>query len=285
MNQADFDAFAVMAGEEMLKRVGAALERKLAARGLADMSAISPDVQEQLYREAVMETAVHMPGVDLAMLDRVLDGIFRSDLSDAVQRLVSESGEPYDAFDFASGRDAAVAMAFFGLPVAPMDRESGAITASLTNQIDAVVEAFETSQADLVGYSSALAPFYVLITDCQDTVARLLKSEPKAARIAALFERDGLPLPEPLGTPFVKACWIFRRRPDDRVGGLMYIDPRDDWGSYFFFAGFMEGEEPKGAGDDGLKPVSRQLLYALLRSPDAHSFVQGSKKPAPMTAH
>lgn len=285
MDQSDFDAFALMAGEEMLKRVGAAVERKLAARGLANMSEISPDIQEQLYREAAMETAIHMPGIDLTMLNRVLDGIFRSDLSDAVQRLLSRSGEPFDAFDFASGRDAAVLMAFFGLPVAPMERVSGAITSPLTTEIDAVVEAFETSQADLVGYSSALAPFYVLITDCQDTVAQVLKTEPKAARIAALFERDGLPLPEPLGTRFVKACWIFRRQPDDRVGGLMYIDPRDDWGSYFFFAGFMEGEEPKGAGDGGLKPVSRQLLYALLRSPDAHSFVHGAQKSAPMTAH
>ena len=285
MDQSDFDAFALMAGKEMLKRVGAVLEGKLTARGVENFTALSPDIQEQLYRDAVMEAAIHMPGVDLAMLNRVLDGIFRSDLSDAVQRLVRESGAPYDAFDFASGVDAAVLMAFFGLPVAPMERVSGALTAPLTTEIDAVVEAFETSQADLVGYASAQAPFYVLITDCQDTVAQLLTSEPKAARIADLFERDGLPLPKRLGTPFVKACWIFRRRPDDRVGGLMYIDPRDDWGSYFFFAGFMDGDEPKGAGDSGLKPVSRQLLYALLRSPDAHSFVQGAQKPAPMTAH
>ena len=285
MNQSDHDAFAVMAGEAMLKRVGVVLTRKLEARGLAGLAAISPELQEQLYREAVMETAIHMPGADLAMLNRVLDGIFRSDLSDAVRRLASQSGEPYDAFDFASGRDAAVLMAFFGLPVAPMERVSGAITSALTTEIDAVVAAFESSEADLVGYSSAQALFYVLITDCQDTVAQVLKSEPKAARIADLFQRDGLPLPEPLGTPFVKACWIFRRRPGDRVGGLMYIDPRQDWGSYFFFAGFMDGQEPRGAGDGGLKPVPRQLLYALLRSPDAHSFVQGTPKPGPMTAH
>jgi hypothetical protein len=285
MDQSDFDAFAVMGGEEMLKRAGEALGRRLSARGLTDLAAVSPDIQEQLYREAVMETAVHVPGVDLAMLSRVLDGIFRSDLSDAVQRLVGESGEVYDAFDFASGVDAAVLMAFFGLPVAPMERVSGAITSPLTNEIDAVVEAFATSKADLVGYSSALAPFYVLITDCQDTIAQVLKSEPKAARIADLFARDGLPLPEPLGVPFVKACWIFRRRPNDRVGGLMYLDPRDDWGSYFFFAGFVEDGEPKGAGPDGLKPISRQLLYALLRSPDAHSFVQGTPKPITPTSH
>jgi hypothetical protein len=97
MDQTDVDPFVAMAGEEMLKRVAEALEHKLATRGLADLKAVSPDIREQFLRDAVMETAIHMPGVDFAMLLQVLDGIFRSDLGDAVQRLVGESSEPYDA--------------------------------------------------------------------------------------------------------------------------------------------------------------------------------------------
>ena len=89
---------------------------------MTDLAAVSPDIQEQLYRAAVMETAVHVPGVHLAMLSRVLDGIFRSDLREAVQRLVGESGEGFDVFGFRSGVDAAVLMGFFGMPVAPMER-------------------------------------------------------------------------------------------------------------------------------------------------------------------
>ena len=66
----------------------------------------------------------------------------------------------------------------------------------------------------------------------------------------------------------------------------MYMDPRDDWGSFFLFAGFMEEGQPMGGGDHGgLKPVPRQLLKALLQAPDAHSFVRGQAGPTSSTAH
>jgi len=273
-------------GKELLGRAEARLNEKLAARGLTALNETSLDVQEQLVREAIIETAFQVPGADLALLNSILDGVFRAELLDALRTILPGLSSPFEALDFASGADAALIMAFFGLPVAPMERGSGQITAPLSANLDQVAANFEATDADLVGYSTCEAPFYVLFTDCHDTVARMLRSEAKLDRIRTLFERDYLPLPEDRGTPFAHACWIFRRQTGDRVGGFMYMDPRDDWGSFFLFAGFMEGGQPKGGGDHGgLKPVPRQLLKALLQAPDAHSFVRGQAKPPPATAH
>lgn len=286
MNPSDFDPFAQLMGQELLGRAVDRLNEKLAARGLTALDQTSVDVQEQFVREAITETAFLVPGADLAMLNSILDGVFRSELRDALQAILPGLSAPFEALDFASGVDAALIMAFFGLPVAPMERGSGQITSPLSVDLGQVAADFDAIDADLVGYSTCEAPFYVLFTDCHDTVARLLRSEVKLDRIRTLFERDDLPLPEDRGTPFVHACWIFRRQRGDRVGGFMYMDPRTDWGSFFLFAGFMEDCQPKGGGEHGgLKPVPRQLLKALLQAPDAHSFVRGQTKPTPSTAH
>lgn len=286
MDPADYDAFARLVGQEMLGRAERLLKEKLASRRLADLEDISPDVQEQLVREALTETAAQVQGADLGLLQDILDGVFRTELRQAVQNVLSGLSAPYEPFDFAAGLDAALVLAFFGLPIAPMERASGRITAPLSTNLDQVTADFEATDADLVGYSTCEAPFYVLFTDCHDTVARLIASEPKLERIRVLFERDSLPLPQDHGRPFVHACWIFRRQPGDRIGGLQYFDPRDDRGAFFFFAGFLEDGRQTGGGENGgLKPVPRQLLYALLQAPDAHSFVRGAPRPAPATAH
>jgi hypothetical protein len=65
----------------------------------------------------------------------------------------------------ASGVDAAVLLAGFGLPVAPFVFRHGMLEEP-SNDIEAVLAMFSRRTEALVGYNSCDAPFYVLLTDC-----------------------------------------------------------------------------------------------------------------------
>lgn len=279
MDRQYFDQFLQSAGAELLEKAGRLLDAKVAAWGPQSFDELPPSAQETLYREAIMETAVQVAGADLNLLSRVLDATFNPRFQHALKRTLSEINGAYDAFDLATGADHALLLAFFGLPVAPMETESGDLVGTPTTDMARVVDMFDNTDAHLVGYITSQAPFYVIFGDCQDSLAEHIANTPKLERVRALFERDGLPLPTPQGEPFVKVCGLFRRYPGEEVGGLMYMDPHPDRGSFMLYAGWTEANVSKGVVQGGRKPVPRQLLYTLLQMPDAHSFVMGTGKP------
>jgi hypothetical protein len=272
-------------GGEFMALTDQVIARKLADHGLSSLTDAPPDLASRIYREASFEVASRNPEADLDTLDRVLTGMARADLRESLKRIRALVAQPYDAFAPATGKDAAIAMAFFGLPVAPMDRRSLAMMAQPSADLDTVSAMFDRAKTAFVGYSTCEANFYTLVTDCADTLARMMGTNEQVERVANLFRRDKTPLPQPRGVPFVKACAAFRRYSGEEIGSFIYSDPRPDWGSMIFSAGWMDDGEAKGTAAGGFRFVPLQLVEAFMQMPDAHSFVRGDSKPAPASMH
>ena len=79
---------------------------------------------------------------------------------DRVRSLPAMGGDP---FSMASGVDAAILLAGFGLPVAPFDF-GYSVLEKPSNEIDSVLNAFSRWRTAFVGYSVCDVPFYVLLT-------------------------------------------------------------------------------------------------------------------------
>ncbi|MGC2199362.1 MAG: hypothetical protein WA633_04320 [Stellaceae bacterium] len=93
------------------------------------------------------------------------------------------------------GIHAAVVLAGYGLPVAPFDLEEMRIRAKTSNDIDTVLDLFSRDKGAYVGYSTRLAPFYLLLTDCISTLRRLVPVHPRLSEVKELFARANQPLP------------------------------------------------------------------------------------------
>jgi hypothetical protein len=95
----------------------------------------------------------------------------------------------------ARGIHAAVVLAGWGLPIAPFDLNAMRIKATPSNDIDVVQQMFSTEKGAYVGYNTCDAPFYVLLTDCVDTLRQLVPIHPSLAELRQLFARGGDSLP------------------------------------------------------------------------------------------
>ncbi len=285
MTNDDYAKMMEMFGREFMTRIEQVAAAKLASHGFSGLDDAPSDLAAKIYREAAFEVAARNPDADLQTLDRVLTATLRADVRHGLKQMRTLTSQPYDALAAATGKDAAMVMAFFGLPVAPMDRRTLKMMAQPSSDLDEVSAMFDRAKTAFVGYSTCEAAFYTLASDCADTLARMIDTNEQMARIGDLFRRDNTPPPQPQGTPFVKACGVFRRYPGEEIASFIYADPRPDWGSILFYAGWMEDGEPKGSKDGGYKFVPLQLLNALMQMPDAHSIVRGDLKPARATAH
>jgi hypothetical protein len=153
-----------------------------------------------------------------------------------------------DAFEMTRGTYAAVVLAGYGLPVAPFDLEASRILAKPSNDIDTVLALFCRDKGAFVGYSVCDAPFYLLLTDCVQTLRQRVPVRPELSEVRKLFAR--------VASPTV---------------GLLDPDPMA--GSIMLYAGWQIDGQPDGAPNDGYLPVPRQLLRAVVNDPTvAYSF-------------
>ena len=180
-------------------------------------------------------------------------------------RLATKAGS--DAFAMTTGIYAAVVLAGYGLPVAPFDLARSRILGEPSNDIDAVLALFEPDKGAVVGYNSAASPFYVLVTDCIQTLRQRTLTWSDLSEVKELFKRNTAHLPPDPGQRFVPGMVVIPRRPGDTVSTVALLDPNPMVGSIALYAGWQVDGEPYGAPNDGYVPVPVQLLRAVVHDP------------------
>ena len=131
-----------------------------------------------------------------------------------------------------------------------------------------------------VGYNVCAAPFYVLLTDCVQTLVQKVVVHPKLVEIKTLFERPGSALPPDPGQSFVSGMAIFARLPGDTISTIGLGDPRPSWGTIVLYAGWEVDGQPHGAPNNGYMPVPVQLLRGVMINPAvAHALARPVAAP------
>ena len=170
-----------------------------------------------------------------------------------------------DAFEMVRGVHAAIALAGWGLPVAPFDLETMYIRAQPSRDIDTVQTMFSADKGAFVGYSTCDAPFYLLLTDCISTLRQLVTTHPTLSEVRQLFARNGAVLPSDPGQPFRHGMAICGRQAGDTISTAGLIDPDPQGGTIMLYAGWQVNGEPHDAPNAGYVPVPGQLLRAVVR--------------------
>jgi hypothetical protein len=179
---------------------------------------------------------------------------------------------------------AAVVLAGFGLPVAPFDLVTTRILAKPSKDIETVLELFSSDKGALVGYNTCTAPFYVLLTDCVQTMRRLVSTHPLLSEINLLVERSGASMPPDPGHSFRHSMALALRQPGDAISTVGLLDPNPAGGSIMLYAGWQIDGAPYGAPNDGYMPVPTQLLRAVVYDP-AFAYALCHPVSAPPTIH
>src|ERR1700730_4572406 len=183
-----------------------------------------------------------------------------------------------------TGGYAAVVLAGFGLPVAPFDLVSRRILATPSNDIDTVRKLFSSDQGAIVGYNTCSAPFYLLVTDCVQSLRQLVSVHPQLSEVKFLFKRAGASLPADPGQSFVHGVGVIGRQPGDEISTIGLFDPGPNGGSLTLHAGWQVDGEPYGAPNDGYAPVPVQLLRKVVHDPRFACALSWSVRPPP-TVH
>jgi hypothetical protein len=159
----------------------------------------------KIMQQVLVETtSANFPTANFEALDHGFRSFLHPAFMPAWDRVRSLTATGGDAFSMASGADAAVLLAGFGLPIAPFDLEALRILAKPSKDIDTVLALFSRNKTALVGYSACDAPFYVLLTDCIRTLRQRVPTCPELADIKQLFGRSGGSLPPDPGSPYAK---------------------------------------------------------------------------------
>jgi hypothetical protein len=224
----DRNAFADAARAPLFERAEARFNSLLAEKGASHPTDVSVAVGRRLFRRAVVETAAaNFQGTDAECLARGSQSFTHPAFYPALERvrcavaLAPSLGDRDNIFRSATGVDAAVVLAGFGLPVAPFDREVDRILGQPSNDIDTVLSLFaHSSKNAVVGYSLCDAPFYVVLTNCIEALRQQLPISPELNGILQLFERSGTPLPLDPGGPFVSDMMLFAREPGDTISSV-----------------------------------------------------------------
>ncbi len=115
-------AFADEVGALLFQIAEPRINALLAAHGATDPSELPRGLVGEILRQAVIETAAtNFPTANLTALDHGCRSFVHSAFVPAWDRVRSLTATGGDPFSMASGVDAAVLLAGFGLPVAPFD--------------------------------------------------------------------------------------------------------------------------------------------------------------------
>lgn len=270
-NTDSFD-FGVMTA--LFTRAGQRLEEICKAESLGDPRALPQEKVRELLRRSVVEIAsTQFPTADVQALSHGFSAFTHPEFLPAMKRLRDSSGGDRDAFELASGVDAAIVLAGLGLMVAPFDRKQPRALAEPSNDIDAVISRFKSWKTAYVSYQSCRAPFYVIVTDCANTLLDRLQSEPRLEELRILCRRNGGFSVPRAPRPFTHAMALFPREPGDRISTLYLHDPNPKFGSIGIYAGWIEDGAPNGAPNNGYIPVPMQFLLGAIKDPETAMWI------------
>lgn len=265
---AEADALAVAALNRAMEKAEPRLAAALARHGAASPDQLPPWLAAQIFQEVMLQTAAeNFPDAQLDALRHGLAAFHHPRFGPAFARLRAQLQSPSDAFAMASGPDAAVVLAAFGLPVAPFDRKSPRILVEPSNDIDAVADTFAKWKTAYVGYSPCDIPFYMLLTDCVRTMRAQIPIRPQLQDAKRLLERTGVELPSGPFPDFQHGIVLIPREPGDTVSTVFLSNPNPDQGSVALYAGWTIDGVREGAPNDGFLPVPLQFLEAALQDP------------------
>jgi hypothetical protein len=241
----DRNAFADSARAPLFERAEVRFNSLVPEKGASHPTELSIPVAGRLFRRAVVETAAaNFQGTDAESLARGSQSFTHPAFYPALERVrhaIADAFEESDIFWSAMGVDAAVALAGFGLPVAPFDRNITRILEKPSNDIDTVLGMFARRRKNaVVSYSLCDAPFYVLLTDCTQALRMQVPSAPELYEVRKLFERTGAPLPPDPGKPFVHDMMLFAREPGDTIPTVGLMDPDPSIADIVLWAGWED---------------------------------------------
>ena len=153
------DTLAAKASTILIEKTEHRLEALLAEHGTFDPNELPRALQFELLQQAIMEAAAaNFPTANLQMLKHGFHSFAHPAFFDALDRMRVSLKGTGDAFGIARGVYAAVVLAGYGLPVAPLDAQASGIRAKPSNDIDTVLALFSRDKGASVGYNCCKAP-------------------------------------------------------------------------------------------------------------------------------
>jgi hypothetical protein len=269
------DTLAEKAGAILFAKAAKRFEDLVAEHEASDLNDLPRALQKELFERAIIEaTDLQHPGHGFGSFGHPA-------FIPAWERVRSFTTIATGAFEMASGVDAAVLLAGFGLPVAPFVFRHGMLEEP-SNDIEAVLAMFSRRTEALVGYNSCDAPFYVLLTDCVRSFREQASTHPALFDVRRLFARAGDSLPPDPGKPFQPGMALFPRELGDMISTVM-LDSRPDVLSTVLYAGWRAGHPARGCTFDGRLPFPFLLLRAVAYNPKfAYALSRPVQPPARM---
>jgi hypothetical protein len=220
--------------------------------GVAHPSELPPAIANELFRKVLIETAaLHNPDADLEAMDRLTRAASNPLFFPALKGARKQADLQKDYFTPATGSDCAIVMAGHGIAVAPFEmpttpKDAPRLLAPLSDDIDVVASSFAQRPEAAVGYSSCAAPFYILATNCVNTLRQLIVSDDRLRGARHLIERVGFKWPAEATSPFEQALFGLPRKAEDKIP-TVFLNGGADIGSIMLYAGWLEGDRPFGA--------------------------------------
>jgi len=147
------------AGAILFEKAEPRLSALLAEHGALHPRELPPAVASEIFRRAVIETAgANFPTANHEALGHGIRSFVHPAFVPAWDQVRSSTAIGSDAFAMASGADAAVMLAGFGLRIAPFDFKQG-ILEEPSNDIDAVLAMFSRWTNALVGTAVVMRRF------------------------------------------------------------------------------------------------------------------------------
>lgn len=262
------------------------LTRKMRELGVTDPRQLPRDVAIRTLIEASTEAALlNFPHANIAKLEHGLRSFSDPLFSQAMENVRQIVNRSTDAFDMCVGADAALVMAAFGVPVAPLDKRTRTLLAEPSTDLKQVAASFAKLKTALVGFSTCEAQFYCLVTDSLSDLKTKLVTEPRLQPVASILGRIGDALPPGNGRPFQHFAAVFARNVADRFETFFLEDPRPTSGSVLFTAGWMEGAEPAGAPNDGYLVIPVALLRGAIEDPQLAFWLTEPKDARRLSIH
>jgi hypothetical protein len=264
----ELDPIALAALDQVRQKAEPKLKAALAQHGVSSPAQLSREVASKILQDVLIQTATEsFPAIQLDALKHGLTAFQHPRFVTAFTKLKAQMDAPSSAFAMASGPDAAIVLAGFGLPVAPFDRKKAQILGTPSNVIDEVAEQFSRFKTAYVGYSPCDAPFYILVTDCVQTMRPQIDFRPELHDAKRLLERRGIDLPRGPFAPFKHGIVLIAREPGESVSTIFLDNPNPHEGSVGLFAGWTVNGVRDGALNGGFVPVPQQFLNAVLQDP------------------
>ncbi len=271
--------FGLAAFGELAARAEPKIQAALSARGVASVSELTREEASRIIEDALAATAVEsFPTVDVAKMTLGFRNLLHPQFSSALVSVRRTLARGYGAFEHASGPEAAIILAGFGVQVAPLDKRTAQPLAALSNDVETVAANFNVRRTALVGYQADQVEFYVLATDCQRTLKERLASDRRMETIRVLMQRANVILPPDPGKRFQHLALLLARNEGDEVSSLAIEDHDPQRGSILFTAAWRDKDGGlHGIQNKGFVPALKSLIDRVANDMDVAHWLTEKK--------